>query len=65
MKEYVNMKEYFNLTEEDARDLAKSKGFRARVLERDDEKFFVTMDARSDRVNFVIKDGKVVSANIR
>jgi hypothetical protein len=58
------MKKYLNLTEEDARELANESGLRVRIRERDDEKFFGTMDARSDRINFNIKDGKVISAEI-
>lgn len=51
-------------TEEEAKLLASSSGFSTRVVQRDDEKFVVTMDLRFDRLNLYIENNIVIKSNI-
>lgn len=51
-------------TEEEAKLLASSSGFSTRVVQRDEEKFLVTMDLRFDRLNLYIENKIVTKSNI-
>jgi hypothetical protein len=52
---------YVGLTEEAAVAKAKQAGRRWRVVQRDDQLFPVTRDYRPHRLNFTVKNGKVVN----
>ena len=54
--------EYLGLTEEQARERALAQGRPLRVVQRDDEHFIITMDYQERRVNVVVIDGTVTSA---
>lgn len=54
--------EYVGLTEVQARERASEAGRPLRVVQRDDEHFIVTMDYQERRVNVVVQDGTVTSA---
>ena len=51
---------YIGLAEKAAGDMADKAGVAWRVIEVDGESRPVTMDHRPDRMNFAIKDGKVI-----
>lgn len=44
----------------EARGIATSKGLTIRVMEEDGESYVGTCDFRPDRINVVVKEGKVV-----
>lgn len=52
-------KQINGLTEKEAEKLIKEMDMRMRVVERDGEHFFGTMDIRTDRVNVRIQKGIV------
>lgn len=56
----AEMKSYEGLTLEDAEAKATSQGFKHRVVERDGQMLPTTRDLRMDRLNFKVKDGKVI-----
>lgn len=49
---------------EEGVELVKSNGFLTRVNREDDERFFVTMDLRFDRINLEIDNEKITSTRI-
>jgi hypothetical protein len=51
---------YLGLAEKAAGEMADKAGLKWRVIEVDGESRPVTMDHRPDRLNFAIKDGKVI-----
>lgn len=51
------------MTEDAAVKMVEASGLTARITGRDDESFICTCDYRLDRINFVIKNGKVVSTD--
>ncbi len=55
---------YIGLTEEDALARAKDTNVPARVVERDGESLPVTMDYVVGRLNFAIKDGRVINVSV-
>ncbi len=54
--------DYVGLTEDEARERAAEQGRRFRVVHRDGEDFIVTADYVVKRVNAVVRDGVVVTA---
>ncbi|OGZ94910.1 MAG: hypothetical protein A3H69_04260 [Candidatus Sungbacteria bacterium RIFCSPLOWO2_02_FULL_47_9] len=52
------------LSESEATERIKAVGMRARIMWKDGQAHEGTCDARSDRVNLHIKDGKVIKAYI-
>lgn len=55
---------YVGLTEEDAIAKAEQAGRRCRVVRRDDQSLPATRDYRPNRLNFTVKDGKVISVSL-
>ncbi len=55
---------YLGKAEDEATVLAMDDGYLVRVTRRDDRYFIVTMDYRTDRVNFKIDAGIVTKADI-
>jgi hypothetical protein len=55
--------EYVGLTEVEAQQVAAEHGEVIRVVERDGERYMTTDDYRTDRVNLVLRDGRVTSAH--
>lgn len=60
----ANIQKYIGLTEAKAVVAIQKVGMLARITQRDDKSFIGTCDFRINRVNLVIKEGKVVEANI-
>ena len=58
----ITPKEYIGKDEKIAMDRAKNKGFVIRITERDGKADMLTMDYRSDRINFKISNGIVIDA---
>lgn len=58
----VDPSHYVGLTVEKAREKATLNGFVSRIVEEDGESFFVTMELRSDRINFRVKNNTIVDA---
>lgn len=56
--------EYVGLTEQAALDKAKSENTPARVVERDGESLPVDASFQPGRLNFHVKDGKVISVHV-
>lgn len=54
--------EYEGKTLEEARQYAIDGGFTTRITEEDGKAFMLTMDFRTDRINFRVRDGFVIDA---
>ncbi|GAA4351476.1 hypothetical protein [Angustibacter luteus] len=52
------------MTEDDAVKAVADAGGTTRVVERDGEKFAVTMDLNPSRINLTVTDGKVTKATV-
>ena len=52
------------MSEDDAVKAIHDAGYTSRVVERDGEKFPVTMDLQPERINLTVKDGKVTQATV-
>lgn len=48
----------------EARELASFNGYEIRTIREDNERFFVTMDLRFDRINLEIDNKKVTKASV-
>jgi len=59
----LNEKSFIGLTLKEAQDLAKINKLRSRVIEIDGEPQGVTADYRPERLNFSIKNGKIIRVN--
>ncbi len=59
----LNEKSFTGLTLKEAQDLAKINKLRSRVIEIDGEPQGVTADHRPERLNFSIKNGKIIRVN--
>lgn len=53
-----------NLPEVEAIEIILSAGLKVRVLERDGQRFMHTREARSNRINLLIKDGIVFETTL-
>lgn len=51
-------------TLDQAKELAGFSGFSVRVTRVDEERYFVTMDLRFDRINLELENGIIVNSNI-
>ena len=58
------MKKYIGLTPEKATELAEKENLRWRVTKENDERFLLTQDIASNRVNFEVEDNIVTKAEI-
>lgn len=58
------MKKYIGLTLEKATELAEKENLRWRVVKENGERFFLTQDMSSNRVNFEVEDNIVTKAEI-
>ncbi len=56
----ISESEYKNKTLEEAKKYAEEGGFITRVTEKDGQSFMVTMDHKSNRINFRVMDGLVI-----
>ena len=52
------------MSEDDAVKAIHDAGYTSRVVERDGEKFAVTMDLQPDRINLTVTDDKVTKATV-
>lgn len=55
----ISKEEYIGKTLEEAKKYAEDGGFIIRIVEENGKSFILTMDFRTDRLNFRIKDGYV------
>jgi hypothetical protein len=55
---------YIGLSEEDAQQQIKADGLCSRIMGRDGESYFGTCDFRLDRVNLIISDGRIITADL-
>lgn len=60
----MNTQQYIGLTKETASKLAKNNNVKSRITEEDGVGRMVTMDYRTDRVNFSVKNNIVIAARI-
>ena len=58
------MKKYIGLTLEKATELAEKENLRWRVVKENGERFLLTQDMASNRVNFEVEDNIVTKAEI-
>jgi hypothetical protein len=58
------MKKYIGLTLEKATELAEKENLRWRVTKENGERFLLTQDIASNRVNFEVEDNIVTKAEI-
>ena len=58
------MKKYIGLTIEKATELAEKENLRWRVTKENGERFLLTQDIASNRVNFEVEDNIVTKAEI-
>lgn len=58
----VASSDYEGLTLEKAREKALQNGLSPRVVEEDGKSFMLTMELKSYRVNFRVRDGVVIEA---
>lgn len=59
----ISESEYKNKPLNEAIQYAEQGGFTTRVIEKDGVSFMMTLDYRSDRVNFRVLDGIVIGAS--
>ena len=57
----ITEKDYVGKTLEDAEKKAKNDGFTTRVVEEDGQQYMVTMEYRTDRINFRVRNNIVTS----
>jgi len=55
---------FIGMTEERAKKVARNKDLLTRVIERDGVGKIHTMEFRSNRVNFIVKDGIVIDVRV-
>ena len=58
----ITPSEWKGLTLEDAKKKATNEGFTTRISEIDGRSLMLTMDFKSDRINFRVRDNKIVEA---
>lgn len=58
----ITQGEYEGKTLEEARQYAIDGGFTTRITEEDGKSFMLTMDFRTDRINFRVRDGFIIDA---
>ncbi len=58
------MKKYIGLTLEKATELAEKENLRWRVVKENGERFFLTQDMDSNRVNFEVENNIITKAEI-
>jgi hypothetical protein len=58
----ITPSEWKGLTLEDAKKKATNEGFATRISEIDGRSLMLTMDFKSDRINFRVRDNKIVEA---
>ena len=58
----ITQGEYEGKTLEEARQYAIDGGFTTRITEEDGKAFMLTMDFRTDRINFRVRDGIIIDA---
>ena len=57
----ITEKDYVGKTIEEAEKKAKNDGFTTRVVEKDGQQYMVTMEYRTDRINFRVRNNIVTS----
>ena len=55
----ITKNEYVGKTLEEAKKYAEDGGFTVRIVEQDGKSFVLTMDAKSDRLNFRVLNGYI------
>lgn len=58
----ITEREYLGRTLEEATQYAQDGGFEVRVVEVDGQSKMLTMEVKSNRINFIIKGGYVTAA---
>ncbi len=56
----IEKREYVGKTLEKANEYAEAGGFITRIVEKDGNAFVLTMDVKTNRLNFRIKNDKVI-----
>lgn len=59
----ITEKEYCGKTLEEATKLAETNGFITRIVENNGNSFILTMDYKSDRINFRVNNNIVIGAH--
>jgi phosphosulfolactate synthase (CoM biosynthesis protein A) len=59
----ITEREYLGKSLEEATQYAKDGGFEVRVVEVDGQSKMLTMDVKTNRINFITKGGYVTSAH--
>ena len=55
----ITKADYIGKTHEEAKKYAKDGGFESRVVQEDGRSFMLDMDAKSNRLNFIVSHGKI------
>jgi phosphosulfolactate synthase (CoM biosynthesis protein A) len=58
----ITEKEYLGKTLEEATQYAKDGGFEVRIVEIDGQSKMLTMEVKSNRINFIVRGGYITSA---
>jgi phosphosulfolactate synthase (CoM biosynthesis protein A) len=58
----ITEREYLGKTLEEATQYAEEGGFEVRVVEVDGNSKMLTMDVKSNRINFIVRGGYIISA---
>lgn len=58
----ITQGEYEGKTLEEATQYARDGGYKVRIVEQDGQSFILTMDFKTDRINFRVKNGYVIDA---
>lgn len=64
MKTIINTRAFVGLTEQVAMELARDSELKARVSTRNGKHLILTRDMNGERVNFDIKNGKVIDCTV-
>lgn len=59
----IEAKDYVGKTFEEATQIAKDNGFKARIVEKDGDSYILTMDYKTDRLNFRIRNNIVIDVH--
>ena len=58
----ITESEFIGKTVEEATSKAQNDGFVVRIVERDGDSFILTMDHKTDRINFRVRNNTIIGA---